>query len=266
MELKHCEYPKATKKHRHGLQPLPNLIPIVSSQGLGDLIVIENLGPECIQNMVCIVSKAFATAEPMARHLINWSPYYSKWELIAEFINCCVLKIGKGVLTQSIVLRRDGKILGAALNETLVSSSIVHKPEGFTLREAFKFLSPIFTIFSIQQAEAIPFLEKMVTGFSDAFYDRRVGHHFMVARGNEITGKEARCLVSGSMARYKELGFTFVITEATSTWTGAVIEALGGVRVHFAPYRAEKHPGISPDGYLSDKDSGSMLYVLRLNE
>jgi hypothetical protein len=49
---------------------------------------------------------------------------------------------------------------------------------------------------------------------------------------------------------------------------------LGGVRVHFAPFLAEARVGqsteplpdtvTSPNGFLADKDSGSMFYVIRL--
>jgi hypothetical protein len=50
---------------------------------------------------------------------------------------------------------------------------------------------------------------------------------------------------------------------------------LGGVHVHFAPFQA--HPAVrksaeplegtvtSPNGFLSDKDSGCMFYVIRLD-
>ena len=56
--------------------------------------------------------------------------------------------------------------------------------------------------------------------------------------------------------------------------TGAAFEALGGVRVHFAPFQAKravrksaephKDEVTSPNGFLSDKDSGGMFYVIRL--
>ncbi len=65
-----------------------------------------------------------------------------------------------------------------------------------------------------------------------------------------------------------------MVTEATNQWTGAAFEALGGVRVHFAPFQAqatvrnsaEPLEGLttSPNGFLSDKDSGGMFYVIRL--
>ena len=56
--------------------------------------------------------------------------------------------------------------------------------------------------------------------------------------------------------------------------TGAACEALHGVRVHLAPFRAVPvYPAVSQrladepasaDGFISHKDSGSMFYVLRL--
>ncbi|MGH8644993.1 MAG: hypothetical protein ACREX4_11250 [Gammaproteobacteria bacterium] len=51
-------------------------------------------------------------------------------------------------------------------------------------------------------------------------------------------------------------------------------ELLGGVRVHFVPYQAQatvpqsleplEGTVTSRNGFLSDKDSGSMFYVIRL--
>jgi hypothetical protein len=80
--------------------------------------------------------------------------------------------------------------------------------------------------------------------------------------------------VAATAARCRTLGHTFMVIEATNQWTGAACEALGGVRVHFAPFRAHRtvcrsedprdDTVTSPDGFLSSKDSGSMLYVIRL--
>jgi hypothetical protein len=75
-------------------------------------------------------------------------------------------------------------------------------------------------------------------------------------------------------AHYQALGYAYMVIEATNQWTGAACEVLGGVRVHFAPYQgqhtvrqsAEPLEGIvtSVNGWLSNKDSGSMFYVIRL--
>jgi hypothetical protein len=59
----------------------------------------------------------------------------------------------------------------------------------------------------------------------------------------------------------------YVVTEATSQWTGAAFEALGGVRANFAPFlvqpavrKSEEPPeGVttSSDEFLVDRDSGA---------
>jgi hypothetical protein len=80
--------------------------------------------------------------------------------------------------------------------------------------------------------------------------------------------------VAATAEHYQTLGYAFMVIEATNQWTRAACEILGGVRVHFAPFRArltvrqsaEPLEGTvtTPDGFLSDKDSGSMFYVIRL--
>ena len=81
--------------------------------------------------------------------------------------------------------------------------------------------------------------------------------------------------MAATAARYQELGYAFVVVEATNQWTGAACEVLSGVRVHFAPFRARavvrrsavplENVVTSPSGFLAAKDSGSMFYVLRLS-
>ena len=75
--------------------------------------------------------------------------------------------------------------------------------------------------------------------------------------------------------RCRVLGYEYLITEATNQWTGASFEALSGVRVHFAPLLV--HQAVpksdepledvltSQNGFLADKDSGGMFYVIRLS-
>ena len=96
----------------------------------------------------------------------------------------------------------------------------------------------------------------------------------MLARSEALAKEDAFELVAASVERYRALGYAFIVVEATNQWTEAACEALGGVRVHFAPFRveptvresAEPLEGVvtSPDGFVSDKDSGSMFYVIRL--
>ena len=96
----------------------------------------------------------------------------------------------------------------------------------------------------------------------------------MVARSGALPTADAFALVAGTAARYRALGYAFMVIEATNQWTGAACDVLGATRVHFAPFRAHRtvHQSVeprpdtvtNPDGFLSAKDSGSMLYVIRL--
>ena len=72
------------------------------------------------------------------------------------------------------------------------------------------------------------------------------------------------------------LGYRYLFVLATSHWTGAIMEAMGAVRVSFEPFQGKisvplnkdgKALGGSPsssNGWLSDKDSGVMMYVVAL--
>lgn len=260
--MKHCQYPTAAQTLKHGLQNFSrNLLPAVRISGVGNWVAAAELDPRQLSEMVRIVSESFALREPMLRHLSN-PTQYSKADLMASFIFECVVK-NSDALNQSIALIQDGKVVGGAFNETLVENEESDLRADDALGVALEFLTPIFQLLNRQQIEARPALFE-IEGYQKAFLGYRVGHHFMVARSQAVSGNDAFCLVAGSVAHYKSLGFEFMVTEATNNWTGAAMEALGGVRVHFAPYRLTKKLGISPDGYLSDKDSGSMLYVLRL--
>ena len=96
----------------------------------------------------------------------------------------------------------------------------------------------------------------------------------MIARSDDLPKEDTFELVAAIAERCLALGYEYMVTEATNQWTGAAFEALGGVRVHFRPFKVE--PAVpksdepledvttSPNGFLSDKDSGGMFYVIRL--
>jgi len=167
------------------------------------------------------------------------------------------IEVNTDALAQSLAILDDrGDVIGGALNETMPLGG----PPSFRRGDPFldavlAFVEPVFALLGAQDAEALKALSAAYPEFRDAYAAGRVGHHFMVARSNE-------------------LGHAFMVIEATNQWTGAACEVLGGVRVHFASFRAHRtvRPSAvplvdtvtSPDGFLSGKDSGSMLYVIRL--
>ncbi len=117
-------------------------------------------------------------------------------------------------------------------------------------------------------------LSKQYPEIREAYAQGKVGHHLLVARSDDLPKEDAFELVAASAEHYRALSYPFMVVEATNQWTGAACEALGGVWVHFAPFRAEptvrksaeplKGVVTSPDGFVSDKDSGGMFYVIRL--
>ncbi|MEJ7815380.1 MAG: hypothetical protein ACR2HO_06255 [Rubrobacteraceae bacterium] len=125
-----------------------------------------------------------------------------------------------------------------------------------------------------QDAEALTALSARYPEFGEAYAKGKVSHHLLVARSDDLPKGDAFELVAASAERCRSLDYSYIVTEATNQWTGAAFEALGGVRVHFAPFQAqpavpksdEPLEGVvtSPNGFLADKDSGGMFYVIRL--
>ena len=136
------------------------------------------------------------------------------------------------------------------------------------------FVEPVFALLGAQDTEALKALSVAYPEFGDALAAGKVGHHFMVARSDALPKSDTFELVAATAAHYQALGHAFMVVEATNQWTGAACEALGAVRVHFAPFRAQRTVRVSAeplpdtvtsaDGFVSSKDSGSMLYVIRL--
>jgi hypothetical protein len=276
--LPFCKYPTSADTEQHGVLPLPDELPKANFPAgeIQPLTVAGTLTTEQFEEMVKIVATSFVEREPMLRHL-NEPVKYSKVELFSAFLNHVVLP-KPDALQQSLVLLQEGHVVGVAVNETFhfteedtakdgsnnSSSDTKDGPVPELLQETERFFAPVMELLSTQDKEAIQLLSQHSNEFSSAYKEHRVGHIFMIARSNNITANDMFHLMVGSVLLYKQLGFSFVIVEATNNWTGAVCEKLGAVRAHFSPFRVKQHPGISSDGYLSSKDSGSMLYVLRI--
>jgi hypothetical protein len=180
-------------------------------------------------------------------------------------------------LDQSLaIVGPKGQVIGAALNEPMPPLDVqpkLRRDDPF-LSAVLSFVQPALTLLGTQDAAALTALGTQYPAFRVAYAEGKVGHHFMVARSDALAKAHPFELVAATAAHYQALGYAFLVIEATNQWTGAACELLGGVRVHFAPYQA--HPTVpesleplagtvtSGNGFLSDKDSGSMFYVIRL--
>ena len=311
--LSFCAYPLAADSDHYGVQPLPDELPPLDLAGAAPhrsvryrVTPTADLTPAQLVAMAQVIGYSFATRDVMSRHLqpaaapppdlldaVHRDPLgtstFGSWDrsqLLYWFVRLLGLtdptsprssiERNEDVIAQSVVTTdRDGQVIGGAVNETLPSPDAeLRIREGDPFLDAtMGFVAPIMDLLGTQEAEALAALAMRYPNFAQAMTAGKVGHHFMVARSDALPRDDTFELVASTMERFRDHGFRYVVVEATKQWTGAACEVLGGVRVHFAPFRAKsavpagpstsKAP-FSPDGFLSDKDSGSMFYVHRL--
>src|SRR5262245_7175903 len=313
--LPYCRYPTAAEVAEHGVQPLPAILPLVDFERARryrsrryTAVPASRLSPAQVMRLAEVVGASFARREPQCRHLqpakflpdglrdaVHIDPFgrstfgpWSREKLLYWFIRLLVftdatsprsaVAVNEEALSQSLAILDDaGAVIGGAINETMPP---LGDPPSFRHGDPFldavlTFVEPVFALLGAQDAESIKALSIAYPEFRGAHASGEVGHHFMVARSDALAKEDAFELVAATAARYQALGHAFVLIEATNQWTGAACEALGAIRVHFAPFRARRtvrrspeplaDTVTSPDGFLSGKDSGSMLYVIRLS-
>ena len=314
LALPHCSYPSAADVAQHGVQTLPAALPLVDFERARPhrsrqyaTVPAAHLTSGQIVRLAGVVGTSFANREPQCRHLqparvppaglreaTHKDPFgrsaFGPWNrerLLYWFVRLLILtdatsprsaiQVNADALAQSLaVLDENGDVIGGALNETMPWHE---GPPSFRRNDPFldavlAFVEPVFALLGAQDAEALKALSVAYPDFRDAHAAGKVGHHFMVARSDALPTLDAFELVAATAAHYRVLGYAYMVIEATNQWTGAACEALGAVRVHFAPFRASRTVRrsatpldgtvTSPDGFLSSKDSGSMLYVIRL--
>jgi hypothetical protein len=143
------------------------------------------------------------------------------------------------------------------------------------LTTVLSIFEPILAFLGHQDAEAMAALRDHYPRFRKAHDDGKVGHHVLIARSDALPTEHTFELVVATAERYQKLGYEYMVTSAANQWTGAACEVLGGISVHYAPFQAMKtivesaepleDTVTSPNGYISNKDSGSMFYVIRLD-
>jgi hypothetical protein len=312
--LPYCDYPTASDVAQHGVQPLPASLPLVDFARAQpyrsrrySMVLAPDLTPAQMLQMAWVIATGFARREPQARHLRppkhppaglmdarHTDPFgtdsFGSWDTETQMYWIVrltaltdpnspqdAIELNEETLAQSLaILDGEGRVIGAAFNETMPPFDV--EPP---LREGDPFLDtvvsvwePVYGALGAQDAEALTALSERYPEFKKAYAQGKVSHHLLVARSDDLPKGDAFELVAASAERCRELGYSYMVTEATNQWTGAAFEALGGVRVHFRPFKVE--PAVpksdepledvttSPNGFLSDKDSGGMFYVIRL--
>jgi hypothetical protein len=312
--LPYTAYPRARDVSQHGIQPLPASLPLVDfaraaphrSSRYSTVLATELTKDQLLQ-MAWVIAAGFARREPQARYLrppkyppaglieaSHTDPFgtdsFGSWDTETQLYwvtrltaltdptsSADAIEVNEEILAQSLaILDGEGRVIGAAFNETMPPFDV--EPP---FREGDPFLDtvvavwePVYAALGAQDAEALTALSERYPEFREAYAQGKVSHHFLVARSDDLPKEDTFELVAAIAERSQALGYSYMVTEATHQWTGAAFEALGGVRVHFAPFQVEpavrksEEPleGVvtSPNGFLSDKDSGGMFYVIRL--
>ena len=312
--LPYSAYPRARDVSQHGIQPLPASLPLVDFARAAphrssrySTVLATELTQEQLLQMAWVIAAGFARREPQARYLrppkhppaglmeaSHTDPFgtdsFGSWDTETQLYwvtrltaltdpttSADAIEINEETLAQSLaIVDGEGRVIGAAFNETMPPFDV--EPP---FREDDPFLDtvvgvwePVYAALGAQNAEALTALSERYPVFREAYEKGKVSHHFLVARSDDLPKEDTFELVAAIAERSQALGYSYMVTEATHQWTGAAFEALGGVRVHFAPFLVqpavrkseEALEGVvtSPNGFLSDKDSGGMFYVIRL--
>ncbi len=312
--LPHCDYPGAADIGSHGLQPLPDELPAMTLAAAQQyrssrfqITTADTLNNEKLLQMARVIAGSFAVNDPMIRHLRppkEWpagvsgtkhkDPFgddefgsWTKESILFWFIRLFIftepfrpldaIVQNESALKQSLAaLNGAGDVIGGALNISLDLSKAA-----FSIRENDPFISAVFSFFepgaqflTSQVNLSLNALCKKYTAFSTALKAGKVADLNMVARSPLLPSEDTFALVAATVTHLQQLGFEFLLISAGNQWTGAACGVLGGVKVHFAPYRDLKRVGesneaiadkpSSVDGFISGKDSGCMFYVVRL--
>lgn len=311
-----CAYPRAADSAEHGLQPLPHRIPPAGFAAARRyrspdqrIVPLGRMAPGQVLATAREVARSFARREPMGRHLVpparppaglgalhHTDPFgtsaFGPWtpaNIIFWLIRLLVLtdpasplgriRVNDVTLAHSLAaLDRAGRVVGGAFNEIMPDGSAL---PGFRARDRFLdavvvHCRPLLEFLGGHESAALTALEAHYPDFRAALRTSRVGHHFMIARSEALPRDHVFELVAATAERFRRAGCAFLGVEATNQWIGAACEVLGGVRVHFQPFRARQwvtphatpldHEVTSRDGYISDKDSGSMFYLINLTD
>jgi hypothetical protein len=312
--LPFCIYPSAEDVDLHGVQQLPEELPIVDLKAVQhyrsnqyDVISVETLDPSQVVELVHEIALSFSKRSPLARHVVppkyppdglqdaehtdefgtekfgSWTSANIIYWLFRLFVltdptsPASAVETQRDVLEHSLAILDDnGQVIAGALRETRLppDENSEFRQNDLFLKAVLSFIGPLLEILANQAQLAISALVDKYPAFRDAYYYGKVGNASFVARTDAFPSEHAFELVATTIEHFQAKDYQFVVTQGANQWTGAAYEALNGVRVHFQPYQAEKilpesqEPvegmTTSPNGFISDKDSGSMFYIVRL--
>jgi len=312
--LPYCKYPGAADTEQHGLLPLPDVLPIITLETAQPyrsskfkIIKADDLGVEKLLQRIGVIANSFAANDPTIRHLnlpkecpVEVSvikhkdplgdDYFGDWtkeNVVSWFIRLFfitdpfsplgAIEKNMDTIRQSLAaVNEAGEVIGGVLNIKLDISNTgrAMRDNDPFIRAVLPFLEPISHLIATQINLSLNAVCRKYPEFLTALKAGKVADLNMVARSPLLPSEDTFELVAASAEHLKQSGFHYLVVSAGNQWTGAAIEIMSGVKVHFAAFRDIKRvyesnepvagKPSSKDGYISDKDSGSMFYVMRL--
>lgn len=185
------------------------------------------------------------------------------------------MEINEDLLRHSLMITdTHSKPIGGALNITLPAQEDELRQDDPFLRAMFSYQDPILDFIHKHEHVAIHSLIDKYPNFERALQVGKVGYIAMIARSAELPTEHTFELFAASFEQFQKQEYEYMLITGTNQWTGAACEALGAARIYFSPFRdkrrvakaieANKNEPYSSDGFISNKDSGLMIYALKL--
>lgn len=185
------------------------------------------------------------------------------------------IEINEDLLHHSLMITdTNSRPIGGALNITLPPQEDELRQDDPFLQAMFSYQDPILNFIHKHEHKAIKALSDAYPNFEKALNSGKVGYIAMIARSAALPTAHTFELFAASFEHFQQYGYEYMMITGTNQWTGAACEALGSTRIYFWPFRDEQRVAIetkakqnepySSDGYISNKDSGLMIYAIKL--
>lgn len=183
--------------------------------------------------------------------------------------------IDDDVFRHSLVfLNNHYQPIGASINRTLPNKKVSWRKNDPFIEAMYLYQNPIIDFLHLQEGIAIKILDDNFPHFNRAHQSGKVGNIAMIARSTELLSEHTFELFAASFESFQKQGYEYMLITGSNQWTGAACEVLGAARIYFAPFRdkkrvakendADQNEPFSKDGFISGKDSGLMIYALKL--
>ena len=267
-------------------------------------IPITELNHTQVIQMAHMVATSFAKNEPMNKHvhppkdvpsgilsIKHQDPFgtdsFGHWtteNILLWFVRLMILTnpsdpigqigLNSEVFKHSLAIVENGNVIGGSFNVSLSSEEEKWRAEDPFLNAVFLYQNPIVNFFYKPEHKALLALGEKFPSFHNAQQHGKIGYVSMIARSPNLPSNHVFELFAASFEHFQKEGFEYMVITGTNNWTGAASEVMGAARIYFTPFRDKRRVAVekaakgnesySYDGFISAKDSGAMIYSVKL--